>query len=92
MISMRYGTVPIVRETGGLRDSVKDNGDGDGNGFTFKTYNAHDMLDACVRAKECYDEPEQWKALVDRAMRSDFSWSTSADAYVALYKELCRNN
>ncbi|MBR3629469.1 MAG: glycogen synthase GlgA, partial [Oscillospiraceae bacterium] len=84
MISMRYGTVPIVRETGGLRDSVKDDGDNDGNGFTFKTYNAHDMLDACRRAKECYDDAERWKALVKRAMESDFSWSSSADSYVAV--------
>ena len=90
MISMRYGTIPIVRETGGLRDSVKDDGDGDGNGFTFKTYNAHDMLDACRRAKERYDEPDAWKALVKRAMDSDFSWSTSADSYIALYRKLIR--
>lgn len=89
MISMRYGTIPVVRETGGLRDSVNDDGNYDGNGFTFKTYNAHDMLDACRRAKECYDKSEKWNALVKRAMESDFSWSSSADSYVALYKELC---
>ena len=89
MISMRYGTAPIVRETGGLRDSVKDNGNGDGNGFTFRTYNAHDMLNACERAKTCYDNPEDWKSLVSRAMTSDYSWNTSADAYIGLYKELC---
>ncbi len=89
MISMRYGTAPIVRETGGLRDSVKDNGNGDGNGFTFRTYNAHDMLNACERAKTCYDNPEEWKSLVHRAMTSDYSWNTSADAYIGLYKELC---
>ena len=92
MISMRYGTVPIVRETGGLRDSVKDDGELDGNGFTFKTYNAHDMLDACRRAKERFDDPEQWKALVKRAMESDFSWSSSADSYIAVYKELQKRN
>ena len=89
MISMRYGTAPIVRETGGLRDSVKDNGNGDGNGFTFRTYTAHDMLNACQRAKTCYDDSEAWSALVKRAMTSDFSWNTSADAYIQLYKELC---
>ncbi|MDE5563540.1 MAG: glycogen synthase GlgA [Oscillospiraceae bacterium] len=89
MISMRYGTIPIVRETGGLRDSVKDDGDGDGNGFTFKTYNAHDMLDACERAKACYDQPEQWAKLVKRALTSDFSWSSSADSYIRVYKDLC---
>ena len=91
MISMRYGTIPIVRETGGLRDSVKDNGNQDGNGFTFKTYNAHDMLDAVKRAKAVYDDtPEEWKALKKRAMQSDFSWSSSADSYLALYRELCK--
>jgi len=89
MISMRYGTAPIVRETGGLRDSVKDNGNGDGNGFSFRTYNAHDMLDACARAKNCYDNPESWQALIKRAMTSDYSWKASADAYIGLYKELC---
>ncbi len=89
MISMRYGTIPIVRETGGLRDSVKDDGNHDGNGFSFKTYNAHDMLDACRRARENYDDAEQWTALVKRAMLSDFSWSNSADSYIGLYKELC---
>jgi len=89
MISMRYGTAPIVRETGGLRDSVKDNGNGDGNGFTFRTYNAHDMLNACQRAKACYDDSEAWNALVRRAMSSNFSWNTSADAYIQLYRELC---
>ncbi len=89
MISMRYGTAPIVRETGGLRDSVRDNGNSDGNGFTFRTYNAHDMLNACERAKICYDNQEEWKSLVNRAMTSDYSWNTSADAYIGLYKELC---
>ena len=89
MISMRYGTAPIVRETGGLRDSVKDNGNEDGNGFTFRTYNAHDMLNACERAKACYDNPESWNALVKRAMQSDYSWNASADAYIKLYRELC---
>ncbi len=89
MLAMRYGTIPIVRETGGLRDSVTDDGNGDGNGFTFKTYNAHDMLDACARAKASYDDSKRWKALVKRAMTCDYSWGTSADAYIALYEELC---
>ena len=91
MISMRYGTIPIVRETGGLRDSVKDDGDKDGNGFTFKTYNAHDMLDACRRAKETYDVHEEWSKLVKRALSTDFSWERSADSYIGLYKELCNH-
>ncbi len=89
MVAMRYGTLPIVRETGGLRDSVTDDGNGDGNGFTFKTYNAHDMLDACARAKASYDDQKGWKALVKRAMKCDYSWGASADVYIKLYQELC---
>ncbi len=88
MISMRYGTIPIVRETGGLRDSVRDCGDKGGNGFTFKTYNAHDMLDACMRAYELYKDKKKWKKLVSLAMTEDFSWNTSSEKYVVLYKEL----
>ena len=91
MIAMRYGTAPIVRETGGLRDSVKDNGNDDGNGFSFRTYNAHDMLNACERAKACYDQPERWNALIHRAMTSDYSWNVSADTYIQVYKELCQH-
>ncbi len=63
MVAMRYGTLPIVRETGGLRDTVRDGGGENGNGFTFKTYNAHDMLGACNRAKIAYDDKPRWKAL-----------------------------
>lgn len=88
MMSMRYGTVPIVRETGGLRDSVRDNGGENGNGFTFKTYNANDMLDAVKRAKRDYSDKKEWKALVKRAMECDYSWFASADLYIDMYKEL----
>ena len=89
MISLRYGTLPIVRETGGLRDSIKDAGSEGGNGFTFKTYNAHDMLDACRRAKDYYWSREAWDKLVTHAMKCDFSWATSAELYMGLYRELC---
>lgn len=88
MISMRYGTVPIVRETGGLRDSVRDAGGENGNGFTFKTYNAHDMLDAVRRANNLYHNGEEWKNLIVRAMNCDFSWDTSAELYIGLYREI----
>ncbi|MDE7138296.1 MAG: glycosyltransferase, partial [Ruminococcus sp.] len=88
MISMRYGTVPIVRETGGLRDSVRDNGGVDGNGFTFKTYNANDMLDAVKRAKRDYEDKKVWNALVRRAMKCDYSWASSADVYIRLYNDV----
>lgn len=88
MISLRYGTIPIVRETGGLRDSITDCGNENGNGFTFKTYNAHDMLDACRRAKEYYDNRQKWGKLVTAAMKNDFSWGVSAELYNGLYRSL----
>ncbi|MGN0666110.1 MAG: glycogen synthase GlgA [Huintestinicola sp.] len=88
MISMRYGTMPIVRETGGLRDSVRDAGGENGNGFTFKTYNAHDMLDAVRRANDKYRDKESWNALVKQTMKNDFSWDSSAQLYLGLYREL----
>ena len=91
MISMRYGTVPIVRETGGLRDSVRDAGGENGNGFTFKTYNAHDMLDAVRRAKDRYDDKDSWNRLVCDAMNNDYSWDVSAELYLGLYRELARD-
>lgn len=86
MVALRYGTVPIVRETGGLRDSITDCGDGKGNGFTFKSYNAHDMLDAIRRALTLYYNGD-WNELVLRALNCDFSWGRSANAYIRLYKE-----
>lgn len=88
MVSLRYGTIPIVRETGGLKDSIVDCGGPGGNGFTFKTYNAHDMLDAAVRARALYDNRTQWGKLVSHALREDFSWARSAQLYLGLYKEL----
>jgi len=88
MISMRYGTAPIVRETGGLRDTVRDNGGVDGNGFTFKTYNANDMLDAVRRAKRDYENKPVWNELIKRDMKCDYSWKASADLYIETYNEL----
>lgn len=89
MVSMRYGTIPIVRETGGLRDSVRDADGENGNGFTFKTYNAHDMLAAVTRCKAAYDIKPRWKRIQQTAMTDDFSWNTSAELYIGLYRELC---
>lgn len=88
MIALRYGTIPIVRETGGLKDSITDCGDGKGNGFTFKTYNAQDMHWAINRCIDLYyNDKDTWKKLVSRAMKCDFSWSRSADLYIQMYKE-----
>lgn len=88
MIALRYGTLPIVRMTGGLKDTITDSGDGKGNGFTFRSYNAHDMLDACLRAKAVYEKPDDWAALVKRALSSDFGWERAAQNYVGLYEEM----
>ncbi len=90
MVALRYGTVPIVRETGGLRDSISDSGDGQGNGFTFKTYNAHDMLGAIRRGLDAYANKEYWDSLVIRAMECDCSWGKSANEYIKMYKELLK--
>lgn len=90
MVALRYGTIPIVRETGGLRDSITDCGDGKGNGFTFKSYNAHDMLDAIRRALTLYYNGD-WNELVLRALSCDFSWGRSANAYIRLYKDTIKN-
>ncbi len=87
MIALRYGTIPIVRETGGLKDSVKDSMDGMGNGFTFANYNSEELWDCCMRAFGGYQDKEGWKILVKRAMDSDNSWGTSAAEYMRMYDE-----
>ncbi|MGW8113875.1 glycogen synthase GlgA [Caproicibacterium sp. NSD3] len=86
MIALRYGTIPIVRETGGLKDSVQDSGDGKGNGFTFQNYQSGDMVSAINRALEGYQNQEGWQLLVERAMRCDMSWGCSAKEYIKLYR------
>ena len=87
MLALRYGTLPIVRETGGLKDSITDSGDGEGNGFTFKSYNAHDMLGAIRRALGAYGNRSYWDSLVERALKCDNSWGRSAREYMRLYRE-----
>jgi starch synthase len=89
-IAMRYGTVPIVRETGGLKDTVTpyNKYDQTGNGFSFGTYSAHEMYFAIKRALEVYNQANEWKNLVKSAMRYDSSWKTSANAYKDLYESL----
>ncbi len=90
MVALRYGTIPIVRETGGLRDSVTDSGDNEGNGFVFSSYNAHDMLHTIRRAVEGYQDKKGWSILVKRAMDSDNSWGKSANEYIKMYKEVLK--
>jgi starch synthase len=88
MVAMRYGTIPVVRETGGLKDSVFDAGGENGNGFTFKTYDAYDMLDAVKRACALFGDKRKWNALVRHAMKCDYSWNTSAEQYMELYRSV----
>ncbi len=90
MVALRYGTLPIVRETGGLRDSITDSGDGEGNGFTFKTYDAYDMLGAIYRGIDAFNSKDYWKTLVERALLCDMSWGKSANEYIKMYKSLLK--
>lgn len=91
MIALRYGSIPIVRETGGLRDSVSDSGDGIGNGFTFREYSSYDMLNSIYRALDGFKNREGWNILVKRAMCCDYSWGRSANEYIKLYRELTKS-
>lgn len=92
LISFRYGTIPIVRETGGLRDTVTyyDKKTNTGNGFTFKTFNAHDMLFTIKNAIELYQDKKLWKKIIKNAMSGDYSWDKSASEYIEIYKELVK--
>ncbi len=91
MVALRYGTIPIVRETGGLNDTINDSGDGKGNGFTFKNYNAHEMKETVWRAFAGYSDKKGWAILKKRAMECDNDWGVSANAYIRLYKEILSN-
>lgn len=88
MISSRYGTVPIVRETGGLKDSIKDASLGDGNGFTFSQQTSQALYDAVKRALKVYDNKDDWSKLVETVMKIDFSWEKSAEKYYEMYHSL----
>jgi starch synthase len=88
MIAARYGAVPIVRQTGGLADTVKDASREDGNGFAFNEYNAGVMLAKIKEALTLYHNKEKWTQLVKKAMSSDFSWKKSAKQYADVYKEI----
>ena len=90
MIAMRYGTVPIVRETGGLRDTVIPFDGEKGTGFTFYSYNAYDMLGAIDRAIAVFGDKEQWAKLVANDMKADFSWKKSAKEYMKTYEKLVK--
>ncbi|XOQ44863.1 MAG: Glycogen synthase [Clostridium sp.] len=91
LIALRYGSIPVVHATGGLKDSVTDNGHGEGNGFTFENYDSGDMLQAIHRAIQDYRNQEEWQDLMRRAMKCDFSWGHCANQYIRLYRSLLKN-
>lgn len=91
LMSLRYGTVPIVRETGGLRDTVEPYNEFEktGTGFSFSNYNAHEMLGIIRYAEKIYYERKRdWNKIAERGMKKDFSWKNSAKQYEALYEEM----
>ncbi len=91
LMSLRYGTLPIVRETGGLKDTVEPYNEFEetGTGFGFSNYNAHEMLATIRYAKAVYyDKKKSWNKMVKRAMEADFSWNSSARQYEALYDSM----
>lgn len=88
MIACRYGTIPVVRKTGGLADSIVDVSNENGFGYVFNEYNANELLYVVKKAIEDYKNKPQWKKYIKRAMTTDFSWGRSAESYVNLYDEL----
>jgi len=90
MIALRYGTVPIVRETGGLKDTIKpfNKNDSSGNGYSFANINAHELMYCVKRALTEYDNLQIWNKLQHNAITSDFDWKKSANEYIDMYKQL----
>lgn len=94
LIALRYGTIPIVREVGGLKDTITyfDKYTGKGNGLSFANFNAHELLYTIKTGISLYENPNLWKKLVLNAMEADFSWKQSAKAYKDLYGVVIRDN
>ena len=90
MYSLRYGTVPVVRETGGLADTVVKFNEktGEGNGFVFKKYDANEFLKEIKRAIKVFNDKKTWTQIMKSGMKSDFSWHSSAKKYIDLYKTI----
>ncbi|MEN8193064.1 MAG: glycogen synthase GlgA [Bacteroidota bacterium] len=88
MYSLVYGTIPIVRQTGGLADTVIDHSEKSGNGFVFKKYDEKDLINAIKRALKVYQDKKAWEKLMKAGMKSNFSWLNSAKNYVNVYKKI----
>ncbi len=93
LISMRYGTIPVVRETGGLKDTVTpyNEFEGTGTGFGFENYNAHELLEILKYALKIYENKEKWDGLVKNAMERKSSWANAAKEYKKIYKQVMDN-
>jgi starch synthase len=89
MYSLKYGTIPIVRKTGGLADTIENANPikGTGNGFVFENYDSREMLNTIKFALEVYRDKNVWEIMMLRGMRQDFSWDASAGKYIELYKK-----
>lgn len=92
LIALRYGSIPIVRETGGLKDTVQSYNEytQEGNGFSFTHYNAHDMLYTVKRALQYYQDKKIWDTIFKNALQADFSWKKSAEQYLFLFENLLK--
>ena len=92
LIALRYGTVPIVRETGGLKDTVKnyDEETDSGTGFVFSGYNSRELLDTIKKAATIYRQKDKWERLADRAMVEDNSWNKSSKQYMDIYESMLK--
>jgi starch synthase len=90
MYSLKYGTIPVVRATGGLDDSIQefDGNKLEGNGFKFEDYSADALLNALKKACFLYHQKEKWQKLIQNAMSCDFSWDKAATEYLSLYKKI----
>jgi len=93
IIAMRYGSLPVVRETGGLKDTVKpyNRFTGEGNGFSFASFNGDDLFYVVTMALDYYNDKKTWEGIVRQAMSSDYSWDKSAREYISLYEKMLRN-
>ena len=97
LYSLKYGTIPIVRNTGGLADTITDVrscpvSNGKANGFSFKEYNADILLDTVISAKDLFKNKSQWISLMKNGMAQDWSWERSAREYIELYKMLVKES
>jgi starch synthase len=90
MYSLKYGTIPLVRATGGLDDSIQEfhPDSGEGNGFKFEDYSTRALLDAARKAIKVYNDKRSWNKLIQNAMAADFSWDRSAREYRTLYQNI----